>query len=278
MPVSLALQHRIADRLVLSKVRSGLGGALELVVCGGAALSIEVGDWFEAVGIPVREGWGLTETCAPATTNTLHHVRSGSVGPPLPGVRIRLASDGEVEVESPGNFRGYHRDPEATAAAFTEDGWFRTGDLGSIDPDGFLRIVGRKKAIIVTAGGKNIAPVPIEQELQGGLIGQAVVVGSERPYLVALLSIDPEALELRARTRGWSGHAEEWLCKAEVEQELAARVATVNASLPRFQQVKRWARLPRPLSVEDGTLTATLKTRRTAVAEAHADIIDSLYA
>lgn len=278
VPARLALQHRLAEQLVFSKVRDALGGALDLIVCGGAALPVEVGDWFEAMGIPVREGWGLTETCAPATTNTLTHVRPGSVGLPLPGVRIRIAGDGEVEVSGPGTFRGYHRAPEATAAARTVDGWFRTGDIGSLDPDGFLRITGRKKALIVTAGGRNIAPVPIEKQLEGGMVCQAIVVGSERPCLVALLALDPEVLAERARSLGWSGGAEDWRSRPEVHAELAEQVASANQGLPRFEQVKRWGLLPAPLSVEDGTLTPTLKVRRSAVARAHADLIEQLYA
>jgi long-chain acyl-CoA synthetase len=278
VPLSLSMQFALADRLVLRKVRAGLGGSLELVVSGGAALSVDVSEWFEAAGIAVREGWGLTETCAPATTNTLDHVRPGSVGLPLPGVQIRLADDGEVEVHSPGNFRGYHDNPDATAEAFTADGWFRTGDLGSIDPDGFLRITGRKKAIIVTAGGKNIAPVPIEKALEGGMVGQAVVVGSERPYLVALLAPDPEALEARAQAEGWPGGEAEWAARPEVQAALAARVEEANAGLPRFQQVKKWAQLPGPLSVEEGTLTPTLKVKRAGVERVHAELISGLYA
>jgi long-chain acyl-CoA synthetase len=278
VPLTLRIQHRLADRLVLSKVRAGLGGELALIVSGGAALSVDVSDWFEAAGIAVREGWGLTETCAPATTNTLDHVRPGTVGLPLAGVRIRLAEDAEIEVHSPGNFRGYHRDPDATAAAFTADGWFRTGDLGSIDPDGFLRITGRKKAIIVTAGGKNIAPVPIEKALEGGMVGQAVVVGSERRYLVALLAPDPEALDARATAEGWPGDAADWAARPEVQAALEARVEHANSGLPRFQQVKRWARLPGPLTVDAGTLTPTLKVRRAAVERLHAAAIDALYA
>ncbi len=278
VPLTLAVQHRLADRLVYRTVREKLGGSLRLVVSGGAALGVDVAEWFEAVGIRVREGWGLTETCAPATTNTLDHVRLGTVGLPLPGVRIRLAEDGEVEVSSPGNFRGYHRDPAATAAAFTPDGWFRTGDLGALDPDGFLRIVGRKKAIIVTAGGKNIAPVPIEKDIEGGLCGQAVVIGSERRFLTALLAVDEEALTALARERGWSGDAAAWAAHPEVQSMLQTRVDDANARRPRFEQVKRWARLPTPLSVEQGTLTPTLKVRRDAVERVFADLLDALYA
>lgn len=278
VPLTLLTQHAVADRLVLREIRDGLGGALEGVICGGAALSVDVSEWFEAAGVAVREGWGLTETCAPATTNTWEHSRPGSVGLPLPGVRIRLAGDGEIEVDSPGNFRGYHRDPAATRAAFTPDGWFRTGDLGSIDPDGFLRITGRKKAIIVTAGGKNISPVPIEKALEGGIVERAVVIGSERPHLVALFTLDPDMVAVLAKTASWAGEPEDWAARAEIEAVLEERVQQANSCLPRFQQIKRWARLSGPLSVEEGTLTPTLKVRRAQVELVHADAIAALYA
>ncbi|MEC8423083.1 MAG: AMP-binding protein, partial [Myxococcota bacterium] len=278
VPLTLSAQHALADRLVLRAIRERLGGALEHVTCGGASLPTDVADWFEAAGVAIREGWGLTETCAPATTNTWAHTRPGSVGLPLPGVRIRLAKDGEIEVDSPGNFRGYHRDPAATRAAFTSDGWFRTGDLGSIDPDGFLRITGRKQAIIVTAGGKHISPVPLEEKLEGGLVGRAVVIGSGRAHLVALLTVDPDMLAALARAGSWPGQPEDWTARAEIEAALEARVRQANSCLPRFQQIQRWARLSAPLSVEEGTLTPTLTVRRARVEQVHADTVAGLYA
>ena len=188
--LSLGLRAKLslAERLVFRKIRNGLGGSLHTFISGGAALSPDLARWYGGVGIEVLEGWGLTETSAPATSNPPGQSKPGSVGPPLPGVVVRTSSDGELLVESPGNFSGYYKDEEATDAAFTIDGAFRTGDLGTIDDDGYVWITGRKKAILVTAGGKNIAPVPIEKRLERDLIGQAVVVGSERPYLVALLS------------------------------------------------------------------------------------------
>jgi long-chain acyl-CoA synthetase len=280
IPLTLALQHRLADRLVFQKVRAKFGGELKLIVSGGAALGVSVAEWFEALGIDVREGWGLTETCAPATANTREHVRLGTVGLPLPGVELRLDTDNEVLVRSPGNFKAYHRDPEATAASFTDDGYFRTGDLGSIDPDGFLRITGRKKAIIVTAGGKNIAPVPIEKDLEGGPIDQAVVIGSERPYLIALVSIDPEfaadsaqpgAAQSGPSQRDAGAGTDDWTAAVQ------ARVDAANARRPRFEQVKKWARLPEALSVETLTLTPTLKVKRAAVEARYQELIAGLY-
>ncbi len=244
---------------MLRKVRAGLGGNLRVVISGGAPLSVEVAEWFEAVGIHVCEGWGLTETCAPATLNPESARRLGTVGPPLPGVELRLADDGEVLVRGPGVFAGYHADPEATAAALDAEGFFRTGDLGVLDEAGYLRITGRKKEIIVTAGGKNIAPANIEKALEGGPVEQAMVVGDARPYLVALVVPSSEA-------------------GREPAAAVARRVAAVNARLAPFETVKRFALLDRPFSVEGGELTPTLKLRRSVVAERHAALIEALYA
>ena len=262
-PVGLRarVEERLAERLVLARVRQRLGG-LQFIGVGGAALNVETARFFQAIGVEVLEAWGLTETCAPATLNRPGKVRLGTVGTPLDGVELRLKPDGEVLVRGPGLYSGYWRDPVATAAAM-EDGWFCTGDLGELDADGFLRIVDRKKELLVTAGGKNIAPVPIERKLErlpGGApgIGQAVVIGSERPFLVALLAPDPD-------------------CPLDDGEAFAAtRVQAVNAGLAPFERIKRWAWIP-PLTVENGLLTPTLKPKRRAVLAAHADVIARLY-
>jgi len=277
-PVGLRLQHRLAERLVYRRVREAMGGELRMFISGGAALPLDVGEWFEAIGIQVREGWGLTETSAPATTNREDRCKPGTVGLPLPGVEVRVAEDGELLVRGPGNFVGYLDDEEATRAAFTEDGFFRTGDIGSIDADGFVRILDRKKALIVTAGGKNIAPVPIEARVTGGLVGHAVVIGSERPYLVAVLAPEPEALAELAARRGWPGDAAAWSQQDEVRAQMQARVDAANADLARFQTIKRFAVLPVPLTIETGELTPTLKLKRRVIVERYADVIDELYA
>lgn len=283
VPRRLRLQQAIARRLVVRRVHQGLGGHLTMVISGGAALSVEVAEWFEAMDVKVCEGWGLTETCAPATLNTDTRRRLGTVGLPLPGYELRLADDGEVELRGPGVFSGYLHDPAASAEVLEPalDGglpWFRTGDLGSIDAQGFLRITGRKKAIIVTAGGKNIAPAPIEKALEGEIIDQAVVVGDERPYLVALLALDPEALAARATQAGWPGGPADWAARPEVQAAVQARVDQANAGLAAFATIKRWALLPEPLTVEAGELTPTLKLKRRVVALRHADAIAALYA
>lgn len=248
---------RLADRLVLARIRQRLGG-LRFVGVGGAALNVETARFFEAVGVQVLEAWGLTETCAPATLNRPGRARIGTVGTPLDGVTLRLLDDGEVLVRGPGLFAGYWQDPEATARAVV-DGWFHTGDIGTLDADGFLRIVDRKKELIVTAGGKNVAPVPIERRLEGGGVGQAVVIGDARPYLVALLTPDPDHPPADPAALG------------------RARVAEVNAGLDPHARIRRWAWVP-PMTVEDGQLTPTLKPKRRVIAARHAAAIDALYA
>lgn len=277
-PLALRAQRRAAEALVFRKIKAKLGGALEMVISGGAALHPEVGAWFEAIGVPVREGWGLTETCAPATTNRRERHALGTVGPAMPGVEVRVAPDGELMVRSPGNFSGYWRDPEATAAAFDADGFFYTGDLGSMDRDGFFRITGRKKDIIVTAGGKNVAPNPIEADLLGGFIGQAVVIGDERPYLVALLTLDLEQAEAQAQGAGWPGGPEDWLSQPALRAAVAARVEATNASRAPFEQIKRWRLLARPFTVEAEEMTPSLKLRRAQIAARRAAELEQLYA
>lgn len=258
LPEPLAWKYAIADRLVFRKIRARMGGALRVFIVGGARLDPEVARFFHALGVDVCEAWGLTETCAPATMNTPSAFRFGTVGRPLSVFELRLDEDGEVLVKGAGLFSGYWNDPSATAAAFTPDGWFRTGDVGRIE-DGFLRIVDRKKEILVTAGGKNIPPVNIEKRLEGGGIAHAVVVGNDRPYLVALLAPDPD-------------HP-----VADPKALAEARVREANAGLSPFEQVKKWAWLPTPLTVESGLLTPTLKLKRRAIDEAYRDVIDRLY-
>lgn len=258
IPEALAWKYAVADRVVFRKVRARFGGSLRLFVVGGARLDPEVARFFHAMGVDVCEAWGLTETCAPATMNAPSDFRFGTVGKPLADTEIRLDDDGEVLVKGPGLFSGYWNDPEATAAAFTLDGWFRTGDVGRID-DGFLRIVDRKKEILVTSSGKNVPPVNIEKRLEGGGVAHAVVVGDGRPYLVALLAPDPEH------------PVADPLALAE------ARVREANAGLAPFEQVKKWAWLPAPLTVESGLLTPTLKLKRRAIDAAYRDVIEGLY-
>jgi long-chain acyl-CoA synthetase len=252
-------RHSLADRLVLKRVRRGLGGHLRVIVSGSAPLDPRLAAWFEGCGIAVREGWGLTETCAPATTGTLTEHRPGSVGRTLEGVEVRVAEDGELELRSPALFTGYLHDASATRAAFTPDGWFRTGDLGRIDADGFVWITGRKKDLIITTGGRNIAPRPIEAALTVDGIGQVVVLGDRRPFLVALFLPDPDEPGPEPRTA------------------IEAAVEAWNIQSPRHHQVVRWAWSPTPLSIDSGTLTPTLKVQRAEVEQCYAALIHTLY-
>ncbi|MBW1879407.1 MAG: long-chain fatty acid--CoA ligase [Deltaproteobacteria bacterium] len=279
VPLGLRLQWRVADRLVFRHIKARMGGALRLLICGGAALNPDVARWFAAMGITVLEGWGLTETCAPATLNRETDFRFGTVGKPIPGVSIRIAEDGEVLVKSPGTFQGYFKDPEATAAVFS-DGWFHTGDIGFVDEDGFLVITDRKKEILVTSGGKNIGPVNIEQRLERSpYVGQAVAIGSERPYLVALLVPDAEALEALARRAGLPDEPlGARLQRTEVEALFQDAVREANRELAQFETVKCFAVLPTAFSVETGELTPTLKLKRRVVSEKYAAEIEALYA
>lgn len=277
LPFKLRAQLALYDRLVFRKVRAGMGGHLRLLVTGAAALSVDVADWFEALGIQVREGWGLTETCAPATTNRLDNYRLGTVGLPLPGVELALDTDGEVLVRGPGNFIGYFKNPQATAEAFNEEGYFRTGDLGQIDADGFLKIIDRKKELIVTAGGKNIPPVNIEKRVEGDMAGQVVVHGSERPFLVALIAPDEELLAALAQKSGWTGGFAQWSQAPEVRARIQAQVDRANATLARFEQVKKFDVLPAPLATATGELTPTLKLKRRVIRARYAERIEALY-
>ncbi|TNE85602.1 MAG: long-chain fatty acid--CoA ligase [Deltaproteobacteria bacterium] len=279
VPRLLELRWRLMDRLVFTKIRERLGGSLRTLAVGGAALDPEVARFYGAMGLSVVEGWGLTETAAPATVNRTHHFRFGTVGKPLPGVDVKLAEDGEICVRGPGLFQGYYKDPEATAAAF-EDGWFLTGDLGEIDEDGFLSIVDRKKEILVTAGGKNIAPVPIEARLmRSPAVSQAVAIANERRFVVALLSPDEEGLAALADTLGLAqAPVAELVEHPSVRAHFQETVDRANAELPRWEQIKRWQVVPVEFTPEGGELTPTLKLKRRVIADRYAELIDELYA
>jgi len=279
VPLRLAVAHALAERLVLRRLRRGIfGDRIEYLSCGAAPIAADLLEFFWAVGLPIYEGYGLTETSSPITYNRPDRYRIGTVGPPLPGSEVKIADDGEVLMRGPSVFVEYFRDPEATAAAFTPDGWFRSGDLGELDADGFLRITGRKKDLIITAAGKNVAPAPIERRLLAHpLVGQAVVVGDRRPYLTALLALDPEATAVWARRHGRSP-GDVAADDPELLAELDGFVAAVNGRLARYETIKRYRVVPEGFHVANGLLTPTLKVRRRAVLETHADRIDAMYA
>jgi long-chain acyl-CoA synthetase len=279
IPASLRARHRIADRLVLSKIREPLGGRLRIAGSGGAPLSAEIAEFFDAVGIRISEGYGLTECTTACTTNLPDDYRFGTVGKPLPGFDVRIAEDGEVEVRSDTVFAGYFKDPEATAAVLGPDGWLRTGDVGEFDADGFLRITDRKKDILVTAGGKNVAPQNIENELKTSkYVSQALVVGDRRPYVAALITLDPQEIGRWAAEHGIEGDIAELSQDERVRALVQEAVDDANRQRSRFEQVKRFTLLPRDFSMEHGEVTPTLKLRRRAVAENFADQIEVMYA
>jgi long-chain acyl-CoA synthetase len=277
----LALRHRLADRLVLAKVRGALGGNLRAVFCGGAALPIFVHELFQAIGVPVQEAWGLTETSPIITINGPGRgtMKVGSVGRPLPSYDFRVADDGELLARGPSVFLGYWNKPEQTAEAFDEDGFFRTGDIGAVDADGFVFITDRKKDLIVTAGGKNVAPQPVESALkQSPLVENAVLIGDGRPFVVALLAPDLEAVAAWAREHGLDPADDQAiLATPELAARFAEVVEGVNAGLARFEQIREFRVLPRGFTVDGGELTPTMKVKRRVVAAAYEDLIEAMY-
>jgi long-chain acyl-CoA synthetase len=263
VPLLLRVEERIADRLVFSKVRQRLGGRLRLGISGAAPLGVDVLEFFHSLGMLVIEGYGLTETSSSTTVNAPDDFRFGTVGRVVVGCEIKLDTDGEILVRSDTVFGGYYKDPEATRAAFTEDGWFRTGDVGEVDEDGYVKITDRKKDLIITAGGKNIAPQNLENALKASrFVSQALVVGDRRPYVTALITLDWDEVNASGR---------------DPQALVADIVAAVNKDRVRVEQIKRFAVLPRDFTQDQGELTPTLKLRRKAVQEHFADEIEDLY-
>jgi long-chain acyl-CoA synthetase len=272
-------RHALADKLVLSKVRAAFGDGLHLALTGAAPIGSEILEFFDACGVLVLEGYGLTESCAASTLNTIDEHRFGTVGRPLPGTEVAVAPDGELLLRGPHVFAGYYRDAEATGETL-DDGWLRTGDLGSVDGDGFVRITGRKKELIITSSGKNISPTNIEELLrETRWISQAIVFGDNKPYLVALLTLDPdEAAKLAERVGAPPGDMATLTRHPAVRAELQASVDAVNERLARIEQIKRFAILDHDLSQPAGELTPTLKIKRPVVAERYGDLVEELYA
>jgi long-chain acyl-CoA synthetase len=279
VPTGLAARHKIADRLVFAKVKERLGGRLRVPISGGAPLAREIAEFFDAIGIRILEGYGLTECTTAASTNRPGRYRFGTVGPALPGFEVRIADDGEILVRSETVFQGYFKDPEATAAVLSDDGWLRTGDIGEIDEDGFISITDRKKDILVTAGGKNVAPQNIENDLKTSkYVSQALVVGDRKPYVAALITLDEVELSRWAAEQGIEGDIATLARDERVRDLLQEVVDDVNRDRSRFEQVKRFELLPRDFSMEHGEVTPTLKLRRRAVIEHFAAEVEDLYA
>ncbi len=274
------VKGRVAERTVFEPVRDALGGRVRFCVSGGAPLNVDVARFFRVCGIELLEGYGLTETCGAATVNPLGENRLGTVGRPLPGVRIRIASDGEVLIQGEAVFEGYHNQPDETAMAIDEEGWLHTGDVGRFDEAGHLVITDRKKDLIITSGAKNVAPQRVEAAMRTSpYVGDAMVFGDRKPYLVALLALDQEEVERFGRSLDlpdddWSALLRDPRVRKLIDEE----VGRCNAKLARFERVKRFRILPRALSVEGGELTPTLKVRRQAVAARYQPWIDGMYA
>ena len=278
VPRALAAQHALADRLVYSKVKERLGGRLRTAISGGAPLAQEIIEFFDAIDIRILEGYGLTECTTAATTNRPSRYRFGTVGPALPAVELKLAEDGELLLRSPTVFQGYFKDPEATAEVLLPDGWLRTGDIAEIDADGFVRITDRKKDILVTAGGKNVAPQNLENDLKmSKFVSQAVVLGDRRPYVAALITLDETELARWAAEQGIEGDLETLSRDERILELVQGIVDGVNADRSRYEQIKRFAILPRDFSMEEGEITPTLKLKRRVVHEHFAAAIEQLY-
>jgi long-chain acyl-CoA synthetase len=275
LPFGVALQYRLADKVVLSKLRAALG-LDQAAVClsGSAPLNAAVHEFFLAVGLELLEAYGLTETCPGLTANLPGKLRVGTVGRPLPGVTLQIAADGEILARGPNITEGYLNRPDATAEAIDAEGWFHTGDLGQQDPDGFVKITGRKKELMKTSGGKYIAPAKLEGALKDHpLVQEAVTVADTRNFVTALIAVDPEELAAWAQRTGNPADRDHPAVRAELEKHVAA----VNGTLAKFETVKKFT-VVAPMTTADGLLTASLKVKRKQVYERYQRQIDEMYA
>jgi long-chain acyl-CoA synthetase len=274
----LRVRHAVFDRLVYTKVRKAMGGRMQYCVSGGAPLGERLGHFFRGAGIVILEGYGLTETTAPSTVNTPDQIRIGTVGRPLPGVSVRISDDGEVQIKGPHVLRGYWNNPQATADAIT-DGWFHTGDVGQLDDDGFLRITGRSKEILVTAGGKNVAPAVLEDRLRAHpLVSQCIVVGDQKPYIAALVTLDEENLPAWLSSNGRPALSVEQAAQDDVVRaEVQKAVDDANRAVSRPESVRRFAILAVDFTESAGYLTPSLKVKRGVVLKDFAEEVEALY-
>ena len=280
VPATLELKREVAHKLVFSKLHAALGGRLQWAVSGGAPLARDIAEFFHAAGILLLEGYGLTETCPALTFNRPDRFKFGSVGQTLPGVQLRIAEDGEILARGPNIATlGYYKQPEATREVFDPDGWFHTGDIGTVDQDGFLVITDRKKDLIVTAGGMNIAPQNIENLLKADpFISQVMVYGDRRPYPVALITINPEELSKFAREQGiLTSEAAAIVKHPKVAERVGRTVEEKNTQLQSYAKIKRFTVLPTDFSLDGGELTPTLKVKRKVVSQKYKDAIEELY-
>jgi long-chain acyl-CoA synthetase len=279
VPDELAEVYRRADETVFSKIRMLFGGNLREALSGGAPIAPEILEFFHAAGVPVMEGYGMTETMGVGTVNSPDAFRFGTVGPAAPGVEVRIADDGEILMRGPQIFAGYWDNEPATREVLDDDGWLHSGDIGELDDDGFLRITGRKKDIIITAGGKNITPANLENDLKHSpFISQAVMYGDRRPYPVALVTLDLEAVSPWAQQRGLPEDADALAQHPDVHDLVQQALDSVNSRYSQVEQIKRFAILAHDFAHETGELTPTLKVRRNVVFDRYAGVFDSLYA
>ncbi|MCE3265992.1 MAG: AMP-dependent synthetase and ligase [Solirubrobacterales bacterium] len=274
----LKAQHDLADRLVLAQIRQLFGGNLKLAVTGAAPINPDILRFFDAAGVLVVEGWGMTETSTAATISRPEAFKFGTVGKPFSQCDVKIADDGEILVKGPNIFQGYYKNEEATRETIV-DGWLHTGDIGEVDADGYLKITGRKKDIIITAGGKNITPANLEAEIkQSPYVSQVVVIGDRRPFLTALVTLDMEEVAKLAQEKDWQSDPAEVAQNAEMRALVQEHIDKVNEKFARVEQVKKFAILPTDLSQEGGELTPTLKVKRNVVADKYEQDIEALYA
>ncbi len=275
----LGMQHRYAQKLVLSKIRARFGSRLRVAISGGAPLAKELAEWFDGAGVPILEAYGLTEVTGGSHINRLGSQRFGTVGPALPGVEVKIAPDGEVLIRGGNVMRGYWKHDDATREVIDAEGWFHTGDIGVVDADGFLTITDRKKDIIVTAGGKNVAPQNIENLLkQSSWISQAMVHGDKRAYLVALVTLNVEPLARFAAETGRPNDPEKLAILDDVKKRVQVEIDQVNSGLSSYESIKKFAIVAKDFTIDGGELTPTLKVKRKVVTERNRALIDSLYA
>ena len=279
VPRALSVKHNLADKLVYSKLRDFFGGNLRFCITGGAALSDEIWLIFTGAGIRIMQGYGLTETSPVISSNNPHGSKLGTVGKPIRGTSVRIAADGEIEVSGPGVMSGYYHKAEATREAFTEDGWFRTGDIGELDEDGFLRITDRKKELFKTSGGKYIAPSPIEQMIKGSrVVNQVVLVGNERRFPAALIVPNFDMLASYAKLKQIDAATPAEFCTNDrVINLLERQIEAFTPNLSQYEKVKRIALIENEFTVDGGELTPTLKVKRRVVEEKYRDVIDAIY-
>ncbi|WP_010202316.1 AMP-dependent synthetase/ligase [Salinibacterium sp. PAMC 21357] len=279
VPLGMKIQFAIFDRLVLSKIRAALGGRVQYAVSGSAPLGLRLGHFYRSLGLTILEGYGLTETTAPISVNKPSNFKIGKVGPPLPGVSVRIAEDGEIQAKGVCVFDGYWNNPEATAEVFDGE-WFKTGDIGKFDDEGYLEITGRKKEIIVTAGGKNVAPAALEDPIRANpIIGQVVVVGEQRPFISALVTLDDEMLPVWLNNNGldatWT--VEQAAKHPAVLAEVQRAIDVGNAKVSRAESIRKFHILDSDLTEASGHLTPKLTIKRNVILADFADVIDSLY-